>query len=165
MRAVRLVEAHRLELVDAPDPQAAPGEVVVRVDGCGICGSDLTSYKVGLFTDAIPGHELAGVIEAAGDGVTGWGPGDMAVVDPKIPCGVCEDCRNGASYRCAMALTAGIGFARDGGFAELVAVPASLLHRAAAAAWRSRTPAWSNRCRWRFTAWIVPVCNPAIRWW
>ena len=129
MRAVRLVEAHRLELVDIPVPDATPGEVVLRVDGCGICGSDLTSYKVGLFTDAVPGHELAGVIDAVGDGVTGWAAGDSAIVDPKIPCGVCDDCRNGATYRCAMALTAGIGFARDGGFAEAVAVPAGLLHR------------------------------------
>ena len=128
MRAVRLVEAHRLELVDIPSPEATPGEVVVRVDGCGICGSDLTSYKVGLFTDAVPGHELAGVIDAVGEGVTGWAPGDTAVIDPKIPCGACEDCRRGASYRCAMALTSGIGFARDGGFAERVAAPASLLH-------------------------------------
>src|SRR5580658_1900694 len=129
MRAVRLVEAHHLELVDLPALEPMPGEVVLRVDGCGICGSDLSSYKVGLFTDTIPGHELAGVIDAVGDGVTGWSVGDEAVVDPKIPCGACDDCRNGASYRCAMALTAGIGFARDGGFAELVAVPAALLHR------------------------------------
>ena len=129
MRAVRLLEAHHLELVDLPAPEAMPGEVVIRVDGCGICGSDLTSYKVGLFTDAVPGHELAGVVDSVGDGVTGWVVGDTAVVDPKLPCGVCDDCRAGASYRCAMALTAGIGFARDGGFAELVAVPAPLLLR------------------------------------
>jgi (R,R)-butanediol dehydrogenase/meso-butanediol dehydrogenase/diacetyl reductase len=133
VRAVRLLEAHHLELVDVPAPEATPGEVVVRVDGCGICGSDLTSYKVGLFTDAIPGHEVAGVIEAVGDGVAGWAAGDAAVIDPKIPCGACDDCRAGASYRCAMALTAGIGFARDGGFADLVAVPSSLLHRLPAA--------------------------------
>ncbi len=129
MRAVRLLEAHHLELVDIPAPEAMPGEVVIRVDGCGICGSDLTSYKVGLFTDAVPGHELAGVVDSIGDDVTGWAAGGAAVVDPKLPCGVCDDCRAGASYRCAMALTAGIGFARDGGFAELVAVPAPLLHR------------------------------------
>jgi (R,R)-butanediol dehydrogenase/meso-butanediol dehydrogenase/diacetyl reductase len=129
MRAVRLVEAHHLELVDLPAPEPMPGEVVLRVDGCGICGSDLTSYKVGLFTDTVPGHELAGVVDSVGDGVIGWAAGDTAVVDPKLPCGVCDDCRAGASYRCAMALTAGIGFARDGGFAELVAVPAQLLYR------------------------------------
>jgi threonine dehydrogenase-like Zn-dependent dehydrogenase len=129
VRAVRLVEAHQLEVVELADPEPAPGEVVLRVDGCGICGSDLTSYKVGLFTGTVPGHELAGVIEAVGDGVSEWSVGDIAVVDPKIPCGVCDDCRSGAAYRCAMALTAGIGFARDGGFAELVAAPAPLLHR------------------------------------
>jgi (R,R)-butanediol dehydrogenase / meso-butanediol dehydrogenase / diacetyl reductase len=129
MRAVKLLEAHRLELVDIPAPESAPGEVVIRVEGCGICGSDLTSYKVGLFTDTVPGHEIAGVIDSVGDGVVGWAAGEPAVIDPKIPCGVCDDCRNGASYRCAMALTAGIGFARDGGFAELVATPAALLHR------------------------------------
>ncbi len=128
MRAVRLVDAHQLELVEIPAPEPAPGEVVVRVDGCGICGSDLTSYKVGLFTDTVPGHELAGVVESVGDGVTAWSAGETAVIDPKIPCGVCEDCKRGASYRCAMALTAGIGFARDGGFAEFVAAPVALLH-------------------------------------
>ncbi|MFZ0920921.1 MAG: alcohol dehydrogenase catalytic domain-containing protein [Candidatus Dormiibacterota bacterium] len=133
MRAVRLVEAHHLELVDMPAPETMPGEVVIRVDGCGICGSDLTSYKVGLFTDTVPGHELAGVVDSVGDGVIGWAAGDSAVVDPKLPCGVCDDCRTGASYRCAMALTAGIGFARDGGFAEMVAVPAQLLYRLPAA--------------------------------
>jgi threonine dehydrogenase-like Zn-dependent dehydrogenase len=129
MRAVKLVDAHLLELVELPDPEAAPGGVVVRVDGCGICGSDLTSYKVGLFTGTVPGHELAGVVETVGDQVTGWSAGDEVVIDPKIPCGVCDDCRSGAGYRCAMALTAGIGFARDGGFAERVAAPAALLHR------------------------------------
>jgi (R,R)-butanediol dehydrogenase/meso-butanediol dehydrogenase/diacetyl reductase len=77
----------------------------------------------------VPGHEFAGTVHAAGDGVSGWSPGDHAVIDPKIPCGLCDDCRGGAGYRCAMALTAGIGFARDGGFAERVAVPAVLLHR------------------------------------
>ena len=129
MRAVRLLEAHHLELADIPAPVAIPGEVVIRVDGCGICGSDLTSYKVGLFTDTVPGHEVAGIIETLGDGVSGWSVGEPAVIDPKIPCGACDDCRAGASYRCAMALTAGIGFAREGGLAELVAVPSSLLYR------------------------------------
>src|SRR5207302_168361 len=129
MRAVRLVEARRLELVDIAAPEPAPGEVVVRVNGCGICGSDLTSYKAGLFTGVVPGHELAGTVAAVGTGVSAWAPGDAAIIDPKTPCGACDDCRAGAGHRCALSLTAGIGFARDGGFAELVAAPAPLLHR------------------------------------
>ncbi len=128
MRAVKLLDAHLLELEDLPEPEAVPGEVVIQVDGCGICGSDLSSYKVGLFAGTVPGHELAGTVHTVGDGVTAWAVGDVAVIDPKIPCGSCEDCRGGAGYRCAMALTAGIGFARDGGFAERVAVPAANLY-------------------------------------
>ncbi|HEY4868493.1 MAG TPA: alcohol dehydrogenase catalytic domain-containing protein, partial [Candidatus Dormibacteraeota bacterium] len=129
MRAVRLVDAHQLEVVELPDPKPEAGEVVVRVDGCGICGSDLSSYKVGLFSDAVPGHEFSGTVESIGAGVTDWKPGDRTVVDPKMPCGVCDDCRAGAAWRCAIALTAGLGFARDGGFAERVLSPAQLLHR------------------------------------
>src|SRR5207302_1794428 len=64
VQAVKLVAAHDMQLVDMPDPEPGPGDVVVRVDGCGICGSDLSSYKVGLFTDTVPGHELAGTVAA-----------------------------------------------------------------------------------------------------
>jgi len=129
MRAVKLVDAHQLERVDLPDPEPGRDEVVVRVNGCGICGSDLSAYKVGLFSDNVPGHEFAGLVEAVGDGVSDWQAGDRVVVDPKMPCGVCADCLAGAQHRCAIALTAGLGFARPGGFAELVLSPARLLHR------------------------------------
>ena len=129
MRAVKLVAAHELRVEDLPDPEATAGEVVLRVDSCGICGSDLSSYKVGLFIGSVFGHELSGVVDSVGDGVEGWRPGDRVVVDPKLPCGFCEECIGGNAYRCAMALTAGIGFARDGGFADSVAVPSHLLHR------------------------------------
>ena len=129
MRAVKLVDAHQLEIVELPDPEPQHGEVVVRVDGCGICGSDLSAYKVGLFSDNVPGHEFAGVIDAVGAGVEGWTAGDRTVVDPKMPCGVCEECTSGNAHRCAIALTAGLGFARPGGFAERVLAPAHLLHR------------------------------------
>jgi threonine dehydrogenase-like Zn-dependent dehydrogenase len=118
-----------MQLIDMPDPEPDAGDVVVRVDGCGICGSDLSSYKVGLFADGVPGHELAGTVTAVGEGVADWKPGDVTVIDPKTPCGFCEDCQAGQSHRCAMALTSGIGFARAGGFAELVLSPEHLLHR------------------------------------
>jgi (R,R)-butanediol dehydrogenase / meso-butanediol dehydrogenase / diacetyl reductase len=129
MRAVKLVDAHRLETVELPDPAPGAEEVVLRVNGCGICGSDLSSYKVGLFSDNVPGHEFSGVIEEVGSRVSGWRAGDSTVVDPKMPCGVCEECTGGNAHRCAIALTAGLGFARPGGFAERVLASASLLHR------------------------------------
>lgn len=128
MKAVKLVAAHEMQLMDVPDPEPGRDDVVLRVDGCGICGSDLSSYKVGLFTDTVPGHELAGTVAVVGEGVAGWKAGDVAVIDPKTPCGLCDDCRAGQQHRCAMALTSGIGFARAGGFAELVLSPAHLLH-------------------------------------
>jgi len=129
VRAVKLVAAHHLEVVELADPEPDADEVVVRVAGCGICGSDLSAYKVGLFTDNVPGHEFSGVVESVGDAVRDWAPGDAAVVDPKLPCGVCPDCRNSNAHRCAIALTAGLGFLRQGAFADAVQVPAHRLHR------------------------------------
>ena len=129
MRAVRLAAARRLEVVDVPEPVPGAGEVVVRVAAAGICGSDLSCYKSGVFSGSVLGHEMGGLVEATGPGVTGWRPGEPVAVDPKIPCGVCGDCRSGAQHRCVEALTRGPGAMRDGAFAELVAVPAHGLFR------------------------------------
>lgn len=129
MRALRFVEARRLELAETPAPEPGPGEVLVRVAACGICGSDLSCYKTGVFAGSVLGHEFAGWVEGAGNAVTGWSAGDAVAVDPKIPCGTCADCRSGAAHRCVSSLTLGIGSARPGAFAELVTVPAASLHR------------------------------------
>ena len=117
MRAVRLAGAKRLEVIELPDPEPGDGEVVVRVAAAGICGSDLSCYKTGVFSGSVLGHEFSGFV---GD--------EPVVVDPKMPCGACADCRNDASYRCIEALTRGPGGMRDGAFAELVAVPAPCVH-------------------------------------
>ena len=117
MRAVRLAGAKRLEVIELPDPEPDDGEVVVRVAAAGICGSDLSCYKAGVFSGSVLGHEFSGFVD-----------GKPVVVDPKLPCGACADCRNGSSYRCVEALTRGPGGTRDGAFAELVAVPAFMVH-------------------------------------
>lgn len=116
-------------MVEVADPHPIRGEVLVEVSACGVCGSDLSSFKHGLFTGSVPGHELAGVVAEVGSEVQGWSEGDRVAVDPKTPCGSCADCDRGASHRCTSALTAGIGFQRQGGWAERVSVPAHLLHR------------------------------------
>ena len=117
MRAVRLAGAKRLEVVELPEPEPADGEVVIEVAAAGICGSDLSCYKAGVFAGSVLGHEFSG-----------WLDGKPVVVDPKMPCGVCAECRNDAAYRCVEALTRGPGGLRNGAFAERVAVPASGLH-------------------------------------
>jgi threonine dehydrogenase-like Zn-dependent dehydrogenase len=127
VRAVRLVEARRLEPIELPDPKPGPGEVVLRVVACGICGSDLSCYKTGVFAGSVLGHELAGVIEEIGPGVERWSEGDPVAVDPKIPCGTCEDCLAGAPTRCLSSMTDAIGMTHPGGFAERVLVQARSL--------------------------------------
>lgn len=119
MRAIRLETARTLAVVDVPEPVARDGEAVLEVAACGICGSDLSCYKQGIFAGAILGHELSGTVV---------GTGARVVVDPKIPCGDCDDCRAGASHRCVDALTRSLGQVSRGGFAERIAVPSTLLH-------------------------------------
>jgi threonine dehydrogenase-like Zn-dependent dehydrogenase len=126
MRAVRLAGPKQLDLVELPDPEPAPGEVVLRVAAAGICGSDLSCYKTGVFAGSVLGHEFSGVVERSN--ADGFDTGRPVLVDPKMPCGECADCRSGSRYRCTQALTRGPGGMRDGGFAELVAVPADCLY-------------------------------------
>jgi len=124
---VSLVEAERLEVVEMPAPEAAAGELLLRVSGCGICGSDLSSYKRGLFL-GVPGHEVAGLVDVVGAGVEGWRPGDAAVLQPSTGCGGCDQCAAGDYHRCIDSLT-GSGTTRPGGYAELMVARADRLHR------------------------------------
>jgi L-iditol 2-dehydrogenase len=126
VRAVRLTGPRSLELLELPDPTAAQDEVVLRVAAAGICGSDLSCYKTGVFSGSVLGHEFSGIVESSN--AAGFEPGMPVLVDPKVPCGACTDCLAGATYRCTAALTLGPGGTRDGGFAQFVSVPASCLY-------------------------------------
>jgi 2-desacetyl-2-hydroxyethyl bacteriochlorophyllide A dehydrogenase len=126
VRAVRLAGIEQLEVIELPDPVPSDDEVLVRVSGCGICGSDLSCYKTGVFSGSVLGHEFAGWIESA---AAGFEAGEPVVVDPKMPCGVCADCRAGAGYRCAEGLARGMGGLRNGAYAEFVVAPASSAYR------------------------------------
>ena len=117
MRAVRLAGPRRLEVLELPEPEPRDGEVVVEVVAAGICGSDLSCYKSGIFAGSVLGHEFSGFVD-----------GRPVVVDPKMPCGSCRDCVSGAAYRCVDALTRGPGGTRDGAFAERVTVSAAAVH-------------------------------------
>jgi (R,R)-butanediol dehydrogenase/meso-butanediol dehydrogenase/diacetyl reductase len=111
-----------LEIVELPNPKPGPGELIVRVRDCGICGSDLhaaTNRDAKLPADAIMGHEFAGVVEAIGPNVTGFAPGDAVAAMSYLPCGECASCRVGFGVQCAAIKLIGFGDV-PGGYAELV---------------------------------------------
>ncbi|HVV37260.1 MAG TPA: alcohol dehydrogenase catalytic domain-containing protein [Acidimicrobiales bacterium] len=125
MRAAVLNEDRSLSVVEQPDPTPAAGEAVVRVTGCGICGSDLHSVAVMGPAGTVLGHEIAGVVEAVGGGVTNVKAGDVVAVRPFSGCGRCEFCRAGRADHCAS--FALIGFQRPGGYAEFTCAVADEL--------------------------------------
>jgi len=112
---------------DVPDPRPGPGEALLRVSAAVICYSDIRVYRgeKKARKGVIPGHEIAGVIEAVGEGVEGLRPGERVVVCPVLACGHCEFCAQGKRNRCPQRRT--LGYEDDGGLAELMLIPRSLL--------------------------------------
>jgi len=128
MRAARLESIGHMVLRDVPTPVPGSGDLLVRVEAVGICGSDRHMFK-GEYPTALPvtlGHEFCGIVEAVGADVTRFAPGTRITGDPNIACGWCPHCRNGRPNLCDN-LTA-IGVFRDGGFADYVLVPQSQAH-------------------------------------
>lgn len=122
-RAAELCALRQFRLIDAPVPDPPPGQVQVRIDAVGICGSDLHSYAEGGVGDTVCqypmvlGHEPAGVVARVGAGVTGWAAGDRAAFEPAIYCYHCEFCRSGHHNVCAsirfMSMPGEPGFFRE----------------------------------------------------
>jgi L-iditol 2-dehydrogenase len=131
MQALVFHGHHRLALEDVPEPVLAPGEVLVQVAACGICGSDLHGYlghspRRNRSIPLIMGHEFTGQVAALGPGVSDdLSLGRRVVVQPQTSCGRCRACRAGLANICPnMAI---LGIERAGAFAERVAVPAHRL--------------------------------------
>jgi (R,R)-butanediol dehydrogenase / meso-butanediol dehydrogenase / diacetyl reductase len=111
-----------LEVAEVDDPTPAPGEVVVAVEACGICGSDLHMVDVLPMPGHVLGHELAGRVAAVGEGVDGWSEGDAVMPLSLATCGTCDACRSGRPRKCASALM--LGVETPGGYAQYVRAPA-----------------------------------------
>lgn len=129
MRAAVLKEPGSFEFLEMPEPAAAPGEVIVQVTTCGICGTDRAIFR-GEAPAAWPvvlGHEFSGVVVEVGCEVSGLVVGDRIAADPNIVDGTCFFCRRGETHLCS-GLTP-IGITRNGGFAEFAAVPAPYAYR------------------------------------
>lgn len=123
MRAARIVHPNHLEVVDLPDPEPEPTEVLIRVRASGICGTDIHIFRgeyLGGYP-VIPGHEFAGVVEAVGATVTRFKIGDRVAVEPNIACDNCEACLNNRQNFCLN--WQAVGVTRSGGMAQLVTAP------------------------------------------
>ncbi|WP_146649237.1 alcohol dehydrogenase [Labilithrix luteola] len=126
MRAVQVSKPQgKLELVERDVPQPKANEVRIKVEACGVCHSDAIvkfgAYP-GLTLPRIPGHEIAGRIDAVGANVTEWKPGQRVGVGwHGGQCFVCDPCRRGQFLNCVNAKITGVTF--DGGYAEYVVVP------------------------------------------
>lgn len=134
MKAAILHGPRDLRVERLRDPRPEPGEVVVRMTAAGLCGTDYEIWS-GARPVAYPrimGHELVGRVEATASDVTRVSPGDPVVVEPNFSCGHCPLCREGNRNLCLSRTTIGIN--ADGGFAELVRVPARCCWRATAGA-------------------------------
>ncbi len=117
-----------LEAATRPMPRIAPGEVLVRVRASGLCSTDLHLLSGRQPLGELPrivGHELAGEVVEVGAGVTEWRNGDRVTAAIDVTCGRCRHCRSGNTQRCRTMTR--IGFERDGGHADYVAVPAANL--------------------------------------
>jgi L-iditol 2-dehydrogenase len=134
MKALLLSKYRHLEIAEVAAPDVKPGEVLIRVAACGICGSDVHGYD-GSSGRRIPpivmGHEAAGKIAAVGEGVTGLSVGDRVTFDSTVYCGVCKHCSRGEVNLCDQRQVLGVScgdYRRAGAFAEYVAVPARIIY-------------------------------------
>jgi L-iditol 2-dehydrogenase len=135
MQALLLSEYKHLEIADLAEPTPGPGEVLIRVAACGICGSDVHGYD-GSSGRRIPpivmGHEAAGIVASVGAGVTAYHPGDRVTFDSTVYCGECPFCVRGDVNLCDRREVLGVScgeYRRAGAFAEFVTVPERILYR------------------------------------
>jgi (R,R)-butanediol dehydrogenase / meso-butanediol dehydrogenase / diacetyl reductase len=129
-----------VEVEHLPVPLPSPGQVLVEVDYCGICGSDLHMMVEGWGSPGmVGGHETAGTVAAVGEGVVAWQPGDRVISGPSPRCGTCRRCREGKPSQCENRRSMGSGD-ESGAFARyhlsdaraLVRVPDGMAARTAA---------------------------------
>lgn len=116
-------------MVERELPALREGEILMRVEACGVCGTDLHIYE-GEFPaqfPVIPGHEFAGVVEETGPGVEHVRPGERVAINPNIPCGVCRPCERALVHLCRQLRT--IGVTMDGGFATHCVAPFRQAHK------------------------------------
>lgn len=131
MEAAVISAERRLVVENVAEPELVAESVRLKVDRCGICGSDLhlRSDERIVAPGAVLGHEIVGTVLDVGEGVTSWRPGQRVASYHAVACGECERCVSGRRHMCARALQLSLGLGTvQGGYAERIVVPQVLLH-------------------------------------
>lgn len=132
MKALLLSEYKKLNIVDLPTPRPAEYELLIRIQACGICGSDVHGYDGSTgrrLPPIVMGHEAAGIVESVGGAVSDFRAGDRVAFDSTVSCGKCFYCLRGQINLCENREVIGVStpsFRRMGAFAEFVTVPARI---------------------------------------
>ncbi|MDC7124853.1 MAG: NAD(P)-dependent alcohol dehydrogenase [Spirochaetales bacterium] len=135
MKVCVLTGKQKLDWIEREIPQPGTGEVQVKLEYVGVCGSDLHFYKEGCLANwtldgpLALGHEPGGIVTAIGKGVTNLSIGDKVAIEPAVPCGVCEDCRQGHYNLCEDVKMLAIPHERDGVFSEYCVHDASMCYK------------------------------------
>ncbi|MEW6666411.1 MAG: alcohol dehydrogenase catalytic domain-containing protein [Thermodesulfobacteriota bacterium] len=127
MKAAVYSAVRKLSILQKPKPAVEAGEALIKVEACGICGSDVHGYLHGLLVQpgTVMGHEFSGLVEEVGQAVEGFIPGDRVVGYPICACGICLWCRSGQENLCPAKGKRSLGYNPlvDGAYAEYVKIP------------------------------------------
>ncbi|MBI4630618.1 MAG: alcohol dehydrogenase catalytic domain-containing protein [Chloroflexi bacterium] len=127
MKVLKYVAPQKIEIAEMPQPDIADGEVLVQTHACGICATDVKTYKRGhplIKAGSVLGHEMSGVIVESR--AAKWRGGERVVVAPYVPCGECRYCRREQFTLCVNLWDASV---EPGGFSEYVRVPSRLVQK------------------------------------
>ena len=129
MKAAVVESLGTIRVGSVPDPDVLAGSMLVRVEACAVCGSDIRIFRKGDPRATLPriiGHEIAGTIEKLGEGTRGFAVGERVTIAPGHGCGVCAYCRRGMGNVCVDPRPS-VGYASSGGFARYIVPPVNVV--------------------------------------
>lgn len=135
MKVAVMTGAKKMEWVERNIPKPQKGELLIKLEYVGVCGSDLHFYEAGRLGNWVPdgplvlGHEPGGIVEEVGEDVKGFEKGDRIAVEPGVPCGVCEMCKKGFYNLCPDMSFMAIPKERDGVFSDYCVHPANMCYK------------------------------------
>jgi len=128
VKAAVFEDLERIVVKQAPDPELNAGSLIVKVESCGLCGSDIRNFHAGLrsgIKGQIMGHEIAGIVVKVDEEVSRFSVGDRVAIAPDVSCGACAYCKRGWVNLCSSHRM--IGTHWPGGFAQFIHIPAEVL--------------------------------------